>query len=77
MHQSPKSLDTRHSNLNTKWHETPLGKKYNFNQSINQSIKVLLRQYPRRGQAQWCDSQTSVQQQNRGNSSVTSTGHGE
>ena len=48
-----------------------------INQSINQSIKLLLRQYPQRSQAQWGDSQISVQHQNRGNSSVTSTGHGE
>ena len=34
------------------------------NQSINQSIKLLWRQYPRQSQAQWCDSQISVQQQN-------------
>ena len=44
---------------------------------INQSIKFLQRQYPRRSQAQWCYSQISVQQQNRGNSFETSTGHGE
>ena len=40
-----------------------------LNQSINQSIKPLQCQYPRRSQAQWRDSQISVQQQNRGNSS--------
>ena len=43
-------------------------------QSINQSIKLLLCQYPRRSQAQWHDSQIGVQQQNRWKSSVTSTG---
>ena len=45
--------------------------------SINQSIKLLCRQYPWQSQAQWHDSQISVQQQNRGNSSITWTGHGE
>ena len=43
-------------------------------QSINQS-NLLLRQYPRWSQAQWRKSQISVQQQNRGNSYITSTGH--
>ena len=40
--------------------------------SINQSIKLLQRQYHRRSQAHRRNSQISVQQQNRGNSSVTS-----
>ena len=45
-----------------------------FNQSINQtSIPPI----SPASQAQWCNSQISIQQQNRGNSSVTSTGHGE
>ena len=56
---------------------TSAGRVVPINQSINQSIKLLYRQYPRRSQAQWHDSQISVQQQNRGNSSVTSTGRGE
>ena len=43
--------------------------------SINQSLKLLQRQNPRWSQAQWHNSRISVQQQNRGNSSVTSTGH--
>ena len=39
--------------------------------SINQSInQTSIAQYPRRSQAQWRDSQISVQQQNQGNSSV-------
>ena len=44
-------------------------------QSINQTNKLLHRQYPRRSEAQWRHSQISVQQQSPGNSSVTSTGH--
>ena len=44
-------------------------------QSINQTNKLLQRQYPRRSEAQWRHSQISVQQQSPGNSSVTSTGH--
>ena len=42
--------------------------------SINQSIKFLKRQYPRRSQAQWRDSQIGVQIQSRWSRSVTSTG---
>ena len=41
---------------------------------ISQSIKRLSHQYPWWSQAQWRDSQISVQQQNRGHSSITSTG---
>ena len=44
-------------------------------QSNNQSIKFLQLQYPWQSQAQWRDSRISLQQQNRRNSSVTSTGH--
>ena len=42
--------------------------------SINQSIKLLYHQYPRRSQTQWCNSQIGVQIQSRRGYSVTSTG---
>ena len=53
---------------------------YGDNQSINQSINqsnFYSANILRRSQAQWRESQISGQQQNRGNSSVASTGHGE
>ena len=47
---------------------------FTANVVINQSIKFLKRQYPQRSQAQWRNSQISVQIQSRWGYSITSTG---
>ena len=49
---------------------------HSFNQSFNQS-NFYIANIPGEARTHWRDSQIGVQQQNRGNSPVTSTGHGE